>query len=251
MRGRVGRSRTQAYAYFLYHGQKLELEAKKRLRAIVEANELGSGFQIAMRDLEIRGAGEILGVSQSGTIKTVGVSHFMRMLNKTVEEMKSGEISSDIQEEENISVDIPLSAYIPGNFIPNTDEKIQVYKELAGAENFEHLDELKRDIESDYGKFPTEVENLYKVIRLKLLLRKTNLMAIKIYKSTHKNYEILLRMGKNFSADQIFPLIKNSSFKWIFTSQALKLRLENLSVNWYSVIFDEIKFLCLNEDKKK
>ncbi len=82
LRGRVGRSRRQAYAFFLYNQQKLPLDAKKRLRAIVEASELGSGFQIAMKDLEIRGAGDILGVSQHGSINVVGVSHFIRMLNR-------------------------------------------------------------------------------------------------------------------------------------------------------------------------
>ena len=90
LRGRVGRSKTQAYAYFLYHMERLPLDAKKRLRAIVEASELGAGFQIAMKDLEIRGAGDILGANQSGAINIVGVSHFVRMLNQAVEDLKAG-----------------------------------------------------------------------------------------------------------------------------------------------------------------
>ncbi len=180
LRGRVGRSRTQSYAYFLYSGQKLELDSKKRLRAIVEASELGAGFQIAMRDLEIRGAGELLGASQSGTMKTVGVSHFMRVLNKTVEQMKSGEVSTEIEEEENVTVEIPLSSYIPPNFIPTADEKIQVYKELAGADSEEALDDLRADLKEDYGTLPVEVENLIKVIKLKMALKNANLVAIKM-----------------------------------------------------------------------
>jgi transcription-repair coupling factor (superfamily II helicase) len=83
LRGRVGRGKTQAYAYFLYHGQRLKLDAKKRLRAIVEASDLGSGFQIAMKDLEIRGAGDILGANQHGVINVVGVAHFVRMLKQS------------------------------------------------------------------------------------------------------------------------------------------------------------------------
>ena len=132
LRGRVGRGRTQAYAFFLYQGQKLSVDAKKRLRAIVEASELGSGFQIAMKDLEIRGAGEILGANQAGSMKEAGVSHFVRMLNKTVEEMKRGVQGMEEETEENITVEVPLSAYIPPSYIPNADEKIQVYQEISG-----------------------------------------------------------------------------------------------------------------------
>ena len=243
LRGRVGRRRIQAYSFFLYHGQRLELEAKKRLRAIVEASELGSGFQIAMRDLEIRGAGEILGASQSGAMKTVGVSHFMRMLNKTVTEMKSGEISYEIKEEEAITVEVPLSAYIPTSFIPNTDEKIQIYKEFASAETLDHLTELKKELRDDYGHLPSEVTNLYKVIKLKLILRKINMAGIKINKSSHKSYETVLRMGKTFKPEQIFELVKNSQKKWVITANAIKLNTEKLSINWYEELLEEIKWL--------
>jgi len=251
LRGRVGRSRTQAYAYFLYHGQKLELEAKKRLRAIVEASELGSGFQIAMRDLEIRGAGEVLGVSQSGTIKTVGVSHFMRLLNKTVEEMKSGAISSDVKEDENITVEIPLSAYIPPSFIPNADEKIQVYKELASAEEISTLDDVKRDLREDYGTLPREVENLCKVIALKMYAREANISGIKIHRATHKDYEIVFRMGQDFTPDQIFNLVKNSKQRWVITATAIKLSLPSLPVTWYEDLVREVKFLKAEKKKEK
>jgi len=250
LRGRVGRSRIQAYAYFLYHGQKLELEAKKRLRAIVEASELGSGFQIAMRDLEIRGAGEVLGVSQAGTIKTVGVAHFMRMLNKTVEEMRSGEISSEVVEEENITVEIPLAAYIPPSFIPNADEKIQVYKELASSVDPKALEEYKYDLRQDYGTLPKEVENLCRVIGLKMHLREGNIMGVKIHKATHKDYEIVLRMGRDFTADQVFELVKKSKFQWTITATALKTALTALPVTWYEDLVKDVKLLKAKKVKK-
>ncbi len=250
LRGRVGRSRTQAYAYFLYSGQKLELDAKKRLRAIVEASELGAGFQIAMRDLEIRGAGELVGASQSGTMKTVGVSHFMRVLNKTVEEMKSGEVATEIEEEENVTVEIPLSSYIPPNFIPTADEKIQVYKELAGAESVEALDDLRADLQEDYGTLPLEVENLIKVIKLKMALKNANLVAIKINRASHKSYEVVLRMGKKFTPDQVFPLIQKGKYKWILTATALKISLETLPVNWFRELLAEVNLLAPVKRKK-
>lgn len=243
LRGRVGRGRTQAYAFFLYHGQKLALEAKKRLRAIVEANELGSGFQIAMRDLEIRGAGEVLGVNQAGAIKNVGVSHFMRMLNKTVDQMRRGEIAEEIEETENITVEIPLSAYIPGHFIPNTAEKIRVYQELASAETEVQLDEMRRDLRLDFGILPLEVENLCRVIRLKMSLRASNLLGIKINRASHKSYEIVLRMGKKFTPDQIFELVQKGKYQWTITATALKLKMDILPVNWYDELVGEIEFL--------
>lgn len=249
LRGRVGRSRTQAYAYFLYQGQKLELEAKKRLRAIVEASELGSGFQIAMRDLEIRGAGEVLGASQSGAMKTVGVSHFMRMLAKTVEEMKSGELSTDMEDQENITVDVPLSAYIPAGFIPNVNEKIQTYQELASAETTEHLQQIKADIREDYGALPKEVDNLGKVIVLKLMLREAHLEGVKLSRSSHKSHELVLRMGKYFLPDQIFGLIQNSPKKWLITANAIKLKFENLPVSWYEDLIQDIKLLLPKKKK--
>jgi transcription-repair coupling factor (superfamily II helicase) len=244
LRGRVGRGRTQAYAFFLYHGQKLALESKKRLRAIVEANELGSGFQIAMRDLEIRGAGEVLGVNQAGAIKNVGVSHFMRMLNKTVDQMRRGEISTEIEETENITVEIPLSAYIPATFIPNAAEKIRVYQELASAEEPEALDEMRRDLKLDFGVLPLEVENLCRVIRMKMLLRAVNLSGVKINRSSHKSYEVILRMGKKFTPDQIFGLVQKGAHQWTITATALKLKLDTLPVNWYDVLIGEIALLA-------
>jgi transcription-repair coupling factor (superfamily II helicase) len=252
LRGRVGRRRTQAYAYFLYHGQKLELEAKKRLRAIVEASELGSGFQIAMRDMEIRGAGEVLGASQSGAMKTVGISHFMRMLNKTVEEMKSGEVSTDIEkEEENITVEIPISAYIPSAFIPNVNEKIQVYKELSSAETYDQLDELQRDLREDYGTLPREVENLCKVIRLKILLREVHIGGIKVNRISHNKMEIVLRLGQDFTPDQIFGLIQKSPNQWTITANALKLQISRLAITWYEDLVKDIRLLKVDTQSPK
>lgn len=250
LRGRVGRGRTQAYAFFLYHGQRLIPEAKKRLRAIVEASELGAGFQIAMKDLEIRGAGEILGASQSGSMKEAGVAHFVRLLNKTVEAMRSGEVLLETEEETNVSVEIPLSAYIPPNYIPNAEEKIKVYQSLAGAETLESLAEIKHEIREDYGDFPKEVENLCKVLRLKIELRKVNLLGVKVQKISHKSYEIMLRFGPKFVPEQVFGLIQKSKNKWIVGTTVLKLSIDQLSHTWYENLLEELSFLQLPKKSK-
>ena len=250
LRGRVGRSRTQSYAFFLYSGQKLELDARKRLRAIVEASELGSGFQIAMRDLEIRGAGEILGGAQSGAMKTAGVSHFMRILNQTVEKMKSGEIDSGENEaEENISVEIPLSAFIPPDFVPDAAEKIQLYKELAAAENVEALSDLKKEMRDDFGYLPLEVENLFRVLQLKIAARNAHLSGIKISAFSDKKYEMVLRMGAKFTPDQIFGLVQNSPRQWIVTGTALKRSVAQLSVDWFSEVLADVEGLVPKRGK--
>jgi len=250
LRGRVGRGRTQAYAYFLYQGQKLEVDARKRLRAIVEASELGAGFQIAMKDLEIRGAGEILGANQAGAMKDAGVSHFVRMLHKTMDEIKSGEIGTEVEEEENVSVEIPLSAYIPPSFIPSADEKIQVYQELASSESAEDLEEVKKDLRDDYGELPTEVENLCKVIRLKLALKAAHMSGVRVHKASHKSHEIILRMGKGFTPDQIFGLLKNTKAKWVITAEALKLELPILPVTWYQDLLATVEWLVPEKKEK-
>jgi transcription-repair coupling factor (superfamily II helicase) len=133
LRGRVGRGSVQAYAYLLYHTQRLKDDAKKRLRAIVEASELGSGFQISMRDLEIRGAGEILGASQSGNMQTVGVSHYLRTLKNAVETLQAGGKAEDEEMTGSIEIVLPFEALIPPYYIPESEEKIGVYQKLAGS----------------------------------------------------------------------------------------------------------------------
>jgi len=164
LRGRVGRGKVQAYAYFLYHTQKLKDDAKKRLRAIVEASELGSGFQIAMRDLEIRGAGEILGGEQSGHMKTVGMSHFLRLLKQTVAEMQTGEKVTEA-EEAVVEINLPIEAFIPSFFVPDEQEKISVYQKLAGSQDEEILKEFEEDLTEEYGSMPRQVQNLFRVHR--------------------------------------------------------------------------------------
>ncbi|MCB9809429.1 transcription-repair coupling factor [Candidatus Peribacteria bacterium] len=251
LRGRVGRGRTQAYSYFLYHGQRLEIEARKRLRAIVEASELGSGFQIAMRDLEIRGAGEILGANQSGAMQTVGVSHFMRMLQRTMEKMQSGEITEQsLEQDQTITVEVPLSAYIPAEFIPDANEKIQVYQELAGAESLQHLSELKAELREDYGRLPAEVENLCKVVALKLTMRDANLSGVRIRALSSKSHELTLRMGSRFNPGQILQLLQHSKSPWVVSATALKLQFTTLPLTWYDALLQDIQYLLPSPEQR-
>ncbi len=150
---------------------------------------------------------------------------------------------AEAEEEENVTVEIPLSAYIPPSYIPNANEKIQVYQELASSKTPKSLEEYKKDLELDYGELPVEVENLVRVIRFKMALKEANMSGLRIQKKSHKEYEIIMRLGKNFSPDQLFGLIQNSTKKWIVTANALKLKLDKLPVTWYKELLEDTELL--------
>jgi transcription-repair coupling factor len=229
LRGRVGRGKQQAYAYFLYHGQRLKLDAKKRLRAIVEASDLGSGFQIAMKDLEIRGAGDILGANQHGVINVVGMAHFMRMLNKAVEDLKSGRGLDEDEEIKEVSIDLPLQAYIPDTYISNSKDKINAYQQLSGADSISYLEEIRAEFIEDYGRIPEEVSNLFDVIELKILAKNAGVNSIKsepISMSVDRN--IVLTLGKRVKPANIVNLLEFHS-AWQIVGSRMKIQRSNLS----------------------
>lgn len=245
LRGRVGRGKTQAYAYFLYHGQRLKLSAKKRLRAIVEASELGSGFQIAMKDLEIRGAGDILGAKQHGVINVVGVSHFIRILNKAVEDLKTGKLSGEGEEQQDVSIELPLTAYIPDTYIVSSKEKINVYQKLSSVDNLEYLNEIRDELLEDYGKMPKEVFNLMHVIELKIYAKNAGLVNVKaenVYLN-NKSKEIVLLMSNKVKPENIMNLLEYNP-KWVISGNRLKIRIEDLSTQWLDQLKECLKQLA-------
>ncbi|MBD3360965.1 transcription-repair coupling factor [Candidatus Peregrinibacteria bacterium] len=243
LRGRVGRGKVQAYAYFLYHGQRLKLDAKKRLRAIVEASELGSGFQIAMKDLEIRGAGDILGANQHGVINVVGVSHFMRMLNKAVEDLRAGRVLEGEEEIEEVSIELPIPAYIPDSYIVESKDKINAYQRLASADTMEYLKEIEEDLIEDYGKMPREVANLFKIIELKMLAKKANILNIKAEAvPMSKEKEVVLHMSKKVKPANIISLLEDNP-KWKISGSRLRINMKDLGDNWFKGLKDSINAL--------
>jgi transcription-repair coupling factor (superfamily II helicase) len=242
LRGRVGRSRTQAYAYFLYHGQRLKLDAKKRLRAIVEATELGSGFQIAMKDLEIRGAGDILGAKQHGVINVVGVSHFIRMLNKAVDDLKAGKVMQ-AEEPEEISIELPLTAYIPDTYIVSSKDKINAYQKMAAADNMEYLTEIKDELLEEYGKMPTEVINLFRILELKILAKQAKLVNVKAEVDYAKKMkEIVLHMSGLVKPENIVNLLEYNS-KWYISGTRLRIKIEDLGMHWFDELRESVQKL--------
>jgi transcription-repair coupling factor len=242
LRGRIGRSKTQAYAYFLYQARQLRLDAKKRLKAIVDASELGAGFQVAMRDLEIRGAGDILGVNQHGAIRVVGINHFLRMLNKTIEELRAGKTTDDETKLQDVSIELPLSAFIPDKYIPDTKDKINVYQKLSSVDSIDLLNEFQEDLVAEYGHFPTEISNLFQVLHIKIHAKAAGLRNIKSIPMGNAGRQIILHMSESMTAEQIMNLLKHNP-KWFISGDKLKIDIKDLGFNWSEKLKENIQHL--------
>ncbi len=164
LRGRVGRSNRTSYAFLMYKRDKMLKEiAEKRLAAIKEYTELGSGFKIAMRDLEIRGAGNLLGAEQHGHMEAVGYDLYCKMLNEAVKEAKG----IKVEESFDTSIDINIDAYIPMGYIPNEFQKLDIYKRIAGIETEEETEEMLEELIDRFGDPPKSVENLLYIAKIK------------------------------------------------------------------------------------
>ena len=175
LRGRVGRSNRMAYAFLLYRRDKLLKEvAEKRLAAIREFTDLGSGIKIAMRDLEIRGAGNLLGEAQSGHMEAVGYDLYCKMLNEAVMQLKGG------GEEEiyTTTVDINIDAYIPDSYIKNEYQKLDVYKRIAAIETEEEMDDMMEELIDRFGDIPKKVQQLLHIAAIKGLAHSAYVTAV-------------------------------------------------------------------------
>ncbi|NCZ90919.1 MAG: transcription-repair coupling factor [Actinobacteria bacterium] len=165
IRGRVGRSGSRAYAYLFHPRDKtLSQEAYERLKTIGEATDLGSGFKIAMRDLEIRGAGNLLGEAQSGHIAAVGYDLYCQLVTEAVAEMKGEEIPPVIPE---LKLDVPSDAFLPTDYVPREESRLDAYRRLAGVRSHSDVDDIEREWLDRYGKLPAPAEALLRVGRLR------------------------------------------------------------------------------------
>ncbi|WP_227397267.1 transcription-repair coupling factor [Jeotgalibacillus aurantiacus] len=174
LRGRVGRSNRVAYAYFTYRKDKVLTEvAEQRLQSIKEFTELGSGFKIAMRDLTIRGAGNLLGAQQHGFIDSVGFDLYSQMLKDAIEERKDllpeteGKEKKEKQKAVEIDLDVKQDAYIPESYIPDGHQKIEMYKKFRGLQTIQEVMELKDEMIDRFGDYPDEVHTLFQIAEIK------------------------------------------------------------------------------------
>ncbi len=175
IRGRVGRANRQAYSYITYKKDKMLSEvADKRLKAIKEFTEFGSGFKIAMRDLEIRGAGSLLGEIQSGHLEQVGYETYCALLDEVVKETKG----IKVEEMPDIQIDLNVTSYIPDEYISDSSQKIEIYQNIALCKNEQNIQDVIDEIIDRYGNMPNELENLIGIARIKYLAKEQKISKI-------------------------------------------------------------------------
>jgi transcription-repair coupling factor (superfamily II helicase) len=189
LRGRVGRSAQQAYAYFFHPAaNRMTEEARARLETLTEYTDLGSGYQIAMRDLELRGAGDILSTQQTGHVAAIGLHLYTQMLAQTVKTLKGDAVSNgaDLQtgaQAPNISdstvlIDLPMPAYLPTDWIPEITLRLQIYRRIGGLVKISDVDAMEAELQDRFGDLPTAVQGLLFQIRVKLLAQAANATAV-------------------------------------------------------------------------
>jgi transcription-repair coupling factor (superfamily II helicase) len=192
LRGRVGRSSRQAVAYFLVPPfADLNPLAKERLKALKEFSELGSGFRVAARDLEIRGAGNFLGSQQHGYMEAVGFEYYMHLLEQTVKRIK-GDDDEDVQSEINLKIDVQ----IPEDYLPQMNIRLSLYKRISSVESLEELDRIRDEVKDMFGILPESVENLLRYGAVKFLSHK-----LKIKSLDRVGHKIIFNFFPSFSGD--------------------------------------------------
>jgi transcription-repair coupling factor (superfamily II helicase) len=245
LRGRVGRSNRVAYAYFTYRKDKVLTEvAEKRLQAIKEFTELGSGFKIAMRDLTIRGAGNLLGAQQHGFIDSVGFDLYSQMLKEAIEERK-GDLPK--QPESSFEVDIEIDAYIPDDYIKDGHQKIEMYKRFRSLSSLPEIEELEEEILDRFGEYPPEVGYLFLISEMKIYAKNTKLESIKQDKKT-VNIFMSPEGTAQIDGSKVFNLCNKHGRAVGLGMEGSKLK---ISINttrleaskWFNMAYDIIKHL--------
>ncbi len=244
LRGRVGRSNRVAYAYFMYEPDKVLTEvSEKRLEAIKDFTELGSGFKIAMRDLSIRGAGNLLGKQQHGFIDSVGYELYTQMLNEAVAKKRGlkPKLHTDCQ------IDLSLEAYLPQSYIEDPRQKIELYKRIHQLENKEQYEEIKEDLIDRFGEYPVEVANLLEIGLLKLYADHA-LLANITQTSAYKLTLDLAPVGvKKFNAPMMLKALDAAGLDATFETTAKKTAIKlTLQPAQRAELLAKLQKLCFN-----
>ena len=218
LRGRVGRSNRTAYAFLMYKRDKVLREvAEKRLQAMREFTELGSGFKIAMTDLEIRGAGSLLGEKQHGHMEAIGYDLYCKMLNEAVKELKGEEV----EESFDTTVDINLDAYIPATYIKSEFQKLEMYKRIADIENEEEWQDMQDELIDRFGDMPKAVQNLLDIVLIKSMAHETYISQIK--QKREQFLDITMFEKAKIKVENIPILLEKYNGRLTFVPQKLPL----------------------------
>ncbi len=231
LRGRVGRSAQRAFAYLIVPPrQQLSREALKRLRAIQELSELGSGFRLAMRDLEIRGAGNILGHVQSGHIAEVGFELYNNLLEKAIRELKGEEVEERVTPE----IRLPIDAFIPADYIADNNQRLIFYKRLSLIEEEKEIEAIAEEMRDRFGPLPSPLVNLLEVIRLKIWLSK---FSVRRFDFRDKVVVLTFSPEGAFSPQKLVNLIERGSGKYRLTP-GMKLVYTTEARDWMGMLIE-------------
>jgi len=234
LRGRVGRSTQRAYAYLLvpqFH--LLNKNALKRLQIIEEFADLGSGFNIAMRDLEIRGAGNIFGAEQSGHIVALGYEMYIKIIEEAVQELKferEGKSLSDISQKEETKVEIHQDAYLPDDYIEQPELKVDIYRRLANVKDLNAIDQIKEEVMDRFGKLPQPAVNLFNLVSLKIIGNILDFRLIKVFDHTLVTYflkDITTSDKRELLENKICSIMQRANGSFHFVQDGK----ENLSIH--------------------
>ncbi len=208
LRGRVGRSDKEAYAYLFYpEATALSELAVKRLKVISEHTELGAGFKVAMKDMEIRGTGNLLGREQSGQMSSVGLDMYLRILDETIADLQK---SGDAESQKEVFLELDYSGFIPDTYIKAPSVKFEIYKKISSIQDEEQLQSLTAELEDRFGQMPEEVANLLYIAELKIICRK-----LSIYHLAERNGVVTIEFSRlaSLSIDKVIELIRLSGGK--------------------------------------
>jgi transcription-repair coupling factor (superfamily II helicase) len=223
LKGRVGRGNVRAYAYFLIPGEEIITEeAKKRLQAIQDMSYLGAGFRLALKDLEIRGAGNLLGAEQSGHIHAIGFDLYMEMLEHAVAELKGQKIEEDFEP----SITVRANAFIPEEYVGDITLRLSLYRKIASSKSHGTLQEIASEVEDRFGRIPYEVSNLLRIMRLKITARELLITKIQDF---HGTVRVLFSPDTKIEPTDIFSLRGKITEKMRFLPEGFELDLKGLS----------------------
>mgnify|MGYP003919523191 CR=1 FL=1 len=221
LRGRVGRSNRRAYAYLLIPPEsELSQIARRRLAAIREFSDLGAGFRLAALDLELRGAGNLLGAEQSGHIEALGFELYIKMLEKTVRELQG----EPIEDEQSVTINLGIPVFIPDDYVSETSQRLRIYKQIASAQSSDELKKIREALSDRYGRIPDPVQNLLDYSKLRIIAEKLRVLSIE---KTQDKITIKFSEKTTASPEKLIELIKNDKQIKFSPNGILYVTLEN------------------------
>jgi len=234
LKGRVGRSNIRAFAYFLIPGEDvITEEARLRLQAIQEMSYLGAGFRLALKDLEIRGAGNLLGAEQSGHIHAVGFDLYMEMLEKAVADIKGVAIEQEFEP----SISLRANAFIPEDYIEDVSLRLSIYRKIASSGAHEGLEAVKAELAERFGGMPAEVENLINIMHLKITARMLRIMKIH---DAHGKVSLKFSPDTHIEPKDVFALREKIGGAMRFLPDGLELNLAGLP---WDAVYKKISYI--------